>query len=110
MQGQVIFFYSPKHPDLLPPSCSMGMELFVLWQSDQGVNLTTYLCLVLRFRIGEVMLIQPLSALIAWTGKTLRCSLFWDVTRHRFVVICRRFEATFWSCFQGSGKAVQEEP
>ena len=40
------FLCSPKRPDLLPPSCSMGMELFALWQSGQGVTLTTYLCLV----------------------------------------------------------------
>ena len=97
------FLYSPKCPDLLPPSCSIGMELIALWQSGQGVNLTTYLCLVLRFRISEVMFVQPLSTLMAWTRKTLRYSLFWDVTWHRLVVIYRRFEETCWSYLQGSG-------
>lgn len=49
LQGQVVFVFS-KSPDWLPPACSMGVELFALYQSGQGVNLTTYLCLVLRFK------------------------------------------------------------
>jgi hypothetical protein len=36
------------------------VQLFALWQSDKGVNLTTYLCLVLRFRVCVAMLLQPI--------------------------------------------------
>lgn len=97
------FLFSQKCPDWIQPSCSVGMELFALCQSGKCVNLTTYLPLVLRFRISEAMSVQPLSTFMASTRNTLRYSLFWYVTWHRLVVIYHCFEATCWSYLQASG-------
>jgi hypothetical protein len=67
------FFPSPVCPDRIQVPLSLlfnGHRVFFFSRGKAvGVKLITHLYLVLKLRMSRVILLLPLYALMAWTGK-----------------------------------------
>jgi hypothetical protein len=75
-QGKEIFLLSkPSRPAPGPnqPPVKSVSDLYPGEYSDRGVNLATYLHLVLRLRISGAIRLLPLYAFMAWTGTIHLC-------------------------------------